>query len=171
MSTSFRDSESYASVMQVRNFMFEDIAKTLELRNVIGGAPNFLLALGLCCYTEYWGKLMKGIAKDYSPDAFKSFLVELGKSHYEPIKSQIYKNVRCGLAHSYMIEGNSIIDVDIMGPHGIEFDTISNTYTFFVQKYFEEFKKAVDNYITNLENNKEGITLLEQALVNKPELM
>jgi hypothetical protein len=151
--------------------MFGDITKTLELRKAIGGAPNFLLALGLCCYTEYWGKLKLGFAQDKSQDSFEAFLVELDKSHYEPIKTRIYKDVRCGLAHSYMIEDNSIIDVDIMGPYGIEFDTNSNTYTFFVQKYFEEFKRAVDRYIVNLEINNEGVKLLEQALANKSELL
>jgi hypothetical protein len=46
------------SVLQVRRFMFNDIDKTLCLTLQPAGAPNFLLALGLCCYTEYWGKLV-----------------------------------------------------------------------------------------------------------------
>ena len=44
--------------------MFEDIDKTLALTNCIRGAPNFLLALGLCYYTEYWGKLSEGAVFD-----------------------------------------------------------------------------------------------------------
>jgi hypothetical protein len=38
--------------------MFNDIENTLSLDSL---APNFLLALGLCCYTEYWGKLKLGV--------------------------------------------------------------------------------------------------------------
>jgi hypothetical protein len=51
--------------MKVREFMFNDINKALRLAdNRQIGAPNFLLALGLMCYTEYWGKLVKGIKKE-----------------------------------------------------------------------------------------------------------
>lgn len=43
--------------------MFKDIEKTINLvNNPQVDAPNFLLALGLCCYTEYWGRLLAGIA-------------------------------------------------------------------------------------------------------------
>jgi hypothetical protein len=38
--------------MQARKFMVKDIQKH---------APNILLALGLSCYTEYWGRLSLGI--------------------------------------------------------------------------------------------------------------
>jgi hypothetical protein len=172
MSTPFQNSKSYASIMQIRDFMFGDITKTLKLReNKEIGAPNFLLALGLCCYTEYWGKLKLGFAQDKSRESFEAFLVGLDKSYYDPIKTDIYKNVRCGLAHSYLIEGNSRIDVDNMGPHGIEIDRNLDTYTFYVQTYFEEFKRAVDNYIANLDNEKASVILLEDALKNKPQLL
>lgn len=47
----FRNSQFYPSVMRVRDFMFGDIEKTLKLaENQDVGTPNFLLALGLCCY-------------------------------------------------------------------------------------------------------------------------
>ena len=58
-----------------------------------------------------------------------------------------------------------------MGQHGIEFDSDSNRYTFYVRTYFEEFKRAVDNYIANLESEKEDVTLLNQALANRPGLL
>jgi hypothetical protein len=152
--------------------MYDDITKTLKLRGNKEGAPNFLLALGLCCYTEYWGKLKLGAAEDRSKDSFKAFLVELDKSHYEPITSQIYTDVRCGLAHAYMIENRrSAIDADIIGQHGIEFDSGSNRYTFYVRTYFEEFKRAVNNYIACLERDEESVKLLNQALENRPELL
>lgn len=100
--------------------MFGDNTKTLKpAENKDIGAPNFLLALGLCCYTEYWGKLKCGIAQNKSQKSFEAFLVELDKSYYEPIKSQIYRDVRCGLAHAYMIENrSSAIDALNEGPHG-----------------------------------------------------
>ena len=46
------------SVNKIRDFMFGDLEKTLSLVNTPARAPNFLLALALCCYTEYWGQFL-----------------------------------------------------------------------------------------------------------------
>jgi hypothetical protein len=91
--------------------MFGDIQKTLNLADDIkAGAPNFLLTLGLCCYTEYWSKLKCSVAKDKSQLSFEAFLVEL----------EIYTDIRCGLAHAYLIENrSSTIDTLNVGEHGI----------------------------------------------------
>jgi hypothetical protein len=60
----FATSQYHDSVLNVRRFMFDDIDKTIGLAdNPNVGDPNFLLALGLCCYTEYWGKLLTGANK------------------------------------------------------------------------------------------------------------
>ena len=49
----FKDSPYNESVHRVRQFMFDgDIDKTLQLVHTTRGAPNFLLALGLSCYTD-----------------------------------------------------------------------------------------------------------------------
>ena len=68
-------------VLNVRRFMFDDIDKTIGLAdNPNVGAPNFLLALGLCCYTEYWGKLLTGVSKfdgSRGKIAFNAFLERL----------------------------------------------------------------------------------------------
>jgi len=46
--------QNIITLLKVREFMFNDIEKTLCLAvNPQVGAPNFLLALNLCCYTEY----------------------------------------------------------------------------------------------------------------------
>lgn len=59
----FASSQYRGPVLKVRRFMFDDIDKTIGLAdNPNVGAPNFLLALGLCCYTEYWGKLLTGVS-------------------------------------------------------------------------------------------------------------
>ena len=44
----FKYSQYYDSVQRVRSFMYGDIEKTIELGKSGKGAPNFLLALGLC---------------------------------------------------------------------------------------------------------------------------
>ena len=170
----FKDSNYYDSVQRVRSFMYGHIDKTLELARGSKGAPNFLLALGLCCYTEYWGKLLLGIRKNASRDAFTAFFKRLG-TNYQNLANDttidIYGDIRCGLAHAYLIEGReSTIKVGI-GPTGIEYDRKLNVYTFYVSTYFEDFKGAVDSYISGLEDRTENIKNLEDALNGKPELL
>jgi hypothetical protein len=104
-------SRYYSSVLKVREFMFNDIDKTLRLADDKQiGAPNFLLALGLVCYTEYCGKLVKGIKKGElkrSEEAFNTFIKRLDPVYYGKLlnsKVDLYGEVRCGLAHAYMID-------------------------------------------------------------------
>ncbi|HZL21707.1 MAG TPA: hypothetical protein VFC05_00160 [Nitrososphaeraceae archaeon] len=53
------------SVKKIRDFMFGDLEKTLSLVNTPARAPNILLALALCCYTEYWGQFLIGKKIDF----------------------------------------------------------------------------------------------------------
>jgi hypothetical protein len=170
---SFKNSVFYDSVNKVKEFMFNDIEKTINLVNAPQvGAPNFLLALGLCCYTEYWGRLLTGIATRNGKKCFNAFFDRLGQPYVKirNSKDEIYYKVRCGLAHSYLIEENSIIDMKSRLPCGIEYDIQIGHYAFHVRTYFEHFKKAVDEYIQGLEDGTESLCLMEQALENKPEL-
>jgi hypothetical protein len=179
MSHTFATSPYHDSVLQVRSFMFNDIEKTLCLTlNPQIGAPNFLLALGLCCYTEYWGKLVEGIKKSESKrsgEAFNSFLTRLDEAYYKDLLTQVnlYHEVRCGLAHSYLIEGkgNAVINTSFEGLHGIDFDNTTKQYIFWVRTYFDEFKNAVNNYINGLETGKEDLQKLEDSLNSRPELI
>jgi hypothetical protein len=43
---------------KIKEFMFADLDKIIEIVHSDKGAPNFMLALVLCAYTEFWGKLM-----------------------------------------------------------------------------------------------------------------
>lgn len=47
---SFRTSPIYDSINKVRDFMFADIEKAMDLVHAQKGAPNFLIALGLMLY-------------------------------------------------------------------------------------------------------------------------
>lgn len=169
----FKNSKYHDSVLNVKRFMFEDIDRTLSLKTK---APNFLLALGLCCYTEYWGKLKLGQGQNgMSRSSFEAFLDHLDHQYYPRLKAQgidIYKDIRCGLAHAYLIEGKtSSIDTIFNGNHGIDYDPASNQYRFFVRTYFMEFKAGVNNYIHGLETETESVDLLEQCLNGRPMLI
>jgi hypothetical protein len=176
----FATSKYHHSVLKVRRFMFDDIDKTIGLAdNPNVGAPNFLLALGLCCYTEYWGKLLTGVKKlEHSKGriAFNAFLERLDPVYYgNLIRSgiELYEEVRCGLAHAYLIEssGNARIDMGNAGLHGIDYDKTNNRYVFWVRTYFDEFKAAVNKYINGLENGTENLQVLEDSLNDRPELV
>lgn len=170
---SFSDSKYYNSVLNVRKFMFNDIDKTLSIKET----PSFLIALGLCCYTEYWGKLKIGTEaeKQKSRESFEKFLCDyLDSTYYPQLKNKgldIYKDVRCGLAHAYLIEQNSNIDASTDGRHGIEYDSTNERYTFYVKNYFQEFKAGVNKFINGLMAGTESVGLLERCLDGRPKLI
>jgi hypothetical protein len=181
---SFQNSEYYDRILKVRDFMFDDIDKTVELQKTQRGAPNFLLALGLCCYTEYWGKLLLGTEKKDHREAskvpYEEFLKRLDRRYYEDLFDllaeqdlDVYYNIRCGLAHAYLIEGgrDATISIGDLDHHGIEYNVEKRKYTFWVRAYFEEFKKAVNCYIKGLEEGTESLEYLESALRSRPELI
>jgi hypothetical protein len=176
----FATSQYHDSVLNVRRFMFDGIDKTIGLAdNPNVGAPNFLLALGLCCYTEYWGKPLAGVSKfdgSRGKIAFNAFLERLDRAYYGNLIGggiELYKEVRCGLAHAYLIEtsGNARIDMGNAGLHGIDYDKTSNKYVFWVRTYFDEFKAAVNKYINGLESGTENLQNLEDSLNDRPELV
>lgn len=118
--------------------------------------------------------MVKGIAVDHSEECFNEFFDRLGTC-YKDIRQRknvdVYRHIRCGLAHAYLIEGNnSIIDMKD-GSCGIEYYAASNSYTFHIPTYFEDFKKAVTAYIDGLDIGTENLCLIEQALEHKPELI
>jgi hypothetical protein len=42
------------NIEKIKEFMFSDLDKTIELVHSEKGAPNFMLALVLCSYTQFW---------------------------------------------------------------------------------------------------------------------
>jgi hypothetical protein len=169
-----KDSRYYQSVLKVQTFMFTDIENTLSLKQ----APSFLLALGLCCYTEYWGKLKLGVGakENRGKDSFEEFLYGyLDPIYYPQLRNKgldLYKDVRCGLAHSYLIENKtSYIDAASDSSHGIDYDSANMQYTFYVKTYFQEFKAGVNKYVDGLIAGTESVDLLERCLDGRPVLI
>ena len=67
------------TIEKIKEFMFADLDKTIALVNSCNGAPNFMLALVLCCYTEFWGKLMLYPEKD-EKKSFDTFFANWGSN-------------------------------------------------------------------------------------------
>ena len=103
-----------------------------------------------------------------SEKSFNEFLYGyLDPIHYPKLKNtgvDIYKDVRCGLAHAFLIEQTSKIDAARDGGHGIEYDFDNMRYTFYVKTYFLEFKAGVKKYVNGLETGTERLDLLERCL-------
>lgn len=68
------------SIKNIQKFMIGDLNKTANLQNSPDGAPNFLLALALCCYTEYWGKLLTENKLSHL-NSFNAFFKILGECY------------------------------------------------------------------------------------------
>lgn len=151
------------TINRIKEFMFADLEKTLELTNTPKGAPNFMLALVLCCYTEFWGKMK--LPQGTNSERFNEFFKALGK-RYESLmqqlgdseidtqkkhrgKDKIYHDIRCGLAHSYLVDGNARIVIE-GGHSGIEYDDREKIYTFYIRRYLEDFKIAVNKFVAEI---------------------
>jgi hypothetical protein len=50
----------------------------------------------------------------------------------ENMNLNIYQDIRCGIAHAYLIEGGKNANIDIgFGNYGIEYNSSENRYTFY----------------------------------------
>jgi hypothetical protein len=88
---------------------------TLQLARQGGG--NFLCALGLLCYTEFMGGLVKGgFSKGSARSRFNAFFYRMGQQYTlfdqelkQKTGSDVYSVFRCGMAHEYFVKKSSII--------------------------------------------------------------
>ena len=64
-------------------------------------------------------------------------------------KDNVYHDIRCGLAHSYLVDGNARIVIE-GGHSGIEYDDREKIYTFYVRRYLEDFKVAVNKFVAEI---------------------
>jgi hypothetical protein len=53
---------------------------------------------------------------------------------------------------------------------GIDYDNTKNTYTFYVRRYLEDFKFAVNNYVSELMTDVAKFTEAKKALDEDPKV-
>ncbi|MFY9868687.1 MAG: hypothetical protein WAK17_03115 [Candidatus Nitrosopolaris sp.] len=82
---------------------------------------------------------------------FQCFFDRLGPAYLNVRKgaNEIYHKVRCGLAHSYLIEESSVIDMKGGLPCGIEYDNQTGNYSFHVRTYFDFKNRKFVSYGTS----------------------
>jgi hypothetical protein len=126
------------TIQGIRDFMINDLDKTIALVDSPKGASKFMLALALCCYTEFWGKLKAFPEEKEEKECFESFFSELGEKYrhlIEHTNAGIWGSVRNQLVHLYGIKKHkgSVDESKIVikgGDCGIMYDNTAQTYTF-----------------------------------------
>jgi hypothetical protein len=159
------------NIEKIKEFMFSDLDKTIELVHSDKGAPNFMLALVLCSYTEFWGKLMLPSGKD--KECFEAFFRKLGTKYEEVMNdpnTNIYGRIRCGLVHEYLVKGSSKIVIE-GGDCGITYNNKTRIYTFYIRRYLEDFKFAVNIYFHELRTNLHKFDEARKALEKEVQLL
>jgi len=169
--------------MKAKLFMIEDIKKSVYLEKVRDteskpkGAPNILIALGLSCYTEYWGKLLLGLPREDSKRCYETFLKRLGDSYpfnpYEDLLKRgvpVYQDVRCGLVHAYAVDRDCTVNLG-EGSCGICYDESTDHYDFNIRTYFKDFEGAIESFIDGLNRGTESILKMNNAMKGKPLIL
>ncbi len=108
------------------------------------GGGNFLTALGLLCYTEFAGRLKRNDFSDGNARVcFDDFFRDLGPEYDQLVQTQnVYRDLRCGLAHEYFVKRSCVIAMLSFRPQcGIQWD--GNRYIFVVEAYWQDFRGAL----------------------------
>ena len=101
-----------------------------------------------------------GVPQNASRKAFTAFFKRLGTNCENLVNNtsiDVYADIRCGLAHAYLIEGRKSTIKIGPGPSGREYDQKSDAYTFYISTYFADLRGAVDSYISGLEGATESL--------------
>lgn len=130
----------------VFGFMFGDVGREIELARSGSGGGNFLAALGLLSYTEVMGGVRrKTLAPRKGEKNFDAFFRELGPGYGELLDQGFpaYKQLRCGMAHEYLLKGSAPTVAMLKGneDRGV-IRRPDGGVTFVVERYFEDFASA-----------------------------
>jgi hypothetical protein len=148
-------------VRQVDNFFNEYIFGFIyrDVEAAIKAKANYLVALGLVAYTEFMGGLVGGTLgqSGHSRERFYEFFDLLGPAYKSVRKkrevTKVYTNIRCGLAHAYFIDQDSVVKMSADKSHGgkcgIEVAPDGVVY-FVVERYWRDFKAATARYHESL---------------------
>jgi hypothetical protein len=123
----------------------------LRLCGLEAGGGNFMAALSLLSYTEFAGRLMLSDFSDgNSRKSFDEFLRNMGTGYDDLLKKHnVYKNLRCGLAHEYFVKKSCTIAMLSSRPQpGVQWD--GPKYIFIVESYLNDFRSAIDRLATRL---------------------
>lgn len=158
----------------------------LDIQKAIESESNYLAALGLSTFTEVFGGFYRGdLSQGNSGNNYNEFIKEFFPKSYSEVDDKLrkanlkglYKQVRCGLVHEYLIGDNFIVVGNSREPVncGIVFipkmksvrdqkKKYDHLVKFVIEQYFKDFKGALDCYICKVKNDEYLLAKFECAL-------
>lgn len=140
---------SKQDVLTFRGFFVHDIPVSISART------NLLTALGLVCYTEFIGGLIRGrvgvkqdnrlnfyAAYDLLGDHYKAFDHQL-KQNFDAVFYDFFRN---GLAHEYFAKGIFVISPHSNTNKGIGFHN-GEAPSLATEPYYEDLLRVLDDFI------------------------
>lgn len=155
----------------VFGFIYHDVEAAIKCK------ANFLAAMALLTYTEFLGGLQNGnfgvdekdrLIKKQTRKNFETFFCYLdnglGTEYQSLLKStrlDVYRDARCGLVHQYFIKQNATIWTGLRPDSKCGITLREDGHIdFYVEKYFLDFKAAVQKYFDKLVSERDP-TLVE----------
>jgi hypothetical protein len=151
-----REAEIVGKLRLAREFQMNDLRRSIFLAKT-----NFLTALGLVNYTEFWGHFLTGT--EAARAAFDEFFRYMGGSYLIALQNEptIYGLLRCGLAHEYVPKQRAFTifgeDADLSDDqiraspqrqHGVEVTTAAIAVK--NSRFYVDLKEAVDRLISEV---------------------
>lgn len=146
-----RQTEILEKLNLAKDFQMADLR-----RSIFESKTNFLTALGLFSYTEFWGHFLTGT--EAAGQSFDKFFRTLGPYYDQLLQSepQLYDLIRCGLAHEYLPkkrefyvlgEDSDLTDDEIrqQRSHGLEVN--QNKIEIVNSRYYLDLQDAVQSLI------------------------
>jgi hypothetical protein len=138
-------------VLSPKGFIYCDIKREIDLAREGKSGGEFLVALGLLCYTEFMGKIaLKN--KDSYTKQFKYFFRFMGEDYKQLIDDKeidIYQIFRSGIVNSYFANECDIKMLNDNYSSGIIIQP-DGKYLFVVEKYFEDFMNACQRLLDDI---------------------
>jgi hypothetical protein len=149
-------SEDSRRVEEAESQLTHTLAKYIPVVGVITKARadrggNFMAALSLLSYTEFAGRLMLSDFSDGNfRKSFDEFFRDMGTGYDDLLKKHnVYKILRCGLAHESFVKKSCTIAMLSSRPQpGVQRD--GTKYIFIVEAYLNDFRSAIDKLATQL---------------------
>ncbi len=157
-----------------------------DISNCIRSDANFLCILGLMIHTEFIGGLMrivedndsekvvfsKGESKKNFNKCFKKISQDYDKSKLnENDIDVVYDTIRSGLVHRASIKKEAIVRLNKSDPDGKEkycdqgiYKDDNGKLVININQYFKEFKKVLEDFEIELNNNPKNFTISTSIL-------
>jgi hypothetical protein len=158
----------HANTYRLKNFFLNQILPGIRVCSKHNAQIS--MAILCCCAIDYLAKFYSGDIKNVlNKQKYISFLKNYFPTH-SPTE-EFYKFVRCGLVHSYDMEGKYLIinsDADWARKIHLKYDSKHKAWILNPYSLFRDLKEAFQKYLVDLEENRELRKKLDLVYGQKP---